>query len=178
MHRRYIFGVVGVAATLFFADVAIPQDTTNPSARDKRFLRSVVEGGNAEIVLGELAMKKSNSEDVRQFGKKIIEDQTHLCDLMRDVAKNEHIRPPKGTNEKDKALEAKLKRLSGPPFDKAYIAATVKDQRLDLDEFNREANEGNDTAIKQAASQGALVIGEQLERAKQIASSHKVEPGP
>lgn len=141
-------------------------------------MRSVVEGENAAIVLGQLALKKSDSEDVKLFGQKTIENQMQLGDLMRDVAKKEHIHPPAGTSAKDKALEAKLKKLSGPHFDKVYLAATVKDHRQDLEEFNREANSGNDTTIKRAASEGALVIGEQLEQAKQIARIHDVQPGP
>jgi len=172
MLRKHIFPVIGFAAALFFVQALSPQDTTDPSARDRKFVRSVLEGGNAEVALGKLAVQKSSSQDVKQLGQKMMADHAQLTEQMRDVAKKEHIRAHVGTASKDKAVEARLKRLSGATFDRAYLAATVKDQRQDLDEFNREANDGNDTAIKRAASRGALVIGEQLEQAKQTARNH------
>lgn len=179
MLRTHIFReVVIVAVSVFVAVATIARDTTSPNARDKKFVRSAMEWGNAQIAFAHLAIKKSGSEDVKQFGQKMIDDHAHLADQIPDVAKKEHIHPSEGTNSKDKTTEAKLKKLSGGLFDKAYIEVTVKDHRQDLDEFNREANTGNDTAIKRAASQGALVIGEQLEQAKQIARSHNAEPGP
>jgi putative membrane protein len=78
---------------------------------------------------------------------------------------------------KDRALEAKLKALSGDAFDKAYIQAMVQDHREDLAEFKKEANSGNDTTIKDCASQGAEVIGEHFKMAEQIAQSHHIAPG-
>jgi putative membrane protein len=152
------------------------QNTTNPSQNDKNFVRSALEGGNAEVALGKLAAQKGNSEDVKQFGQKMVQDHTQFSHEMRDVAQKEGIRPPDGTGTKDKALEAKLKTLSGHAFDSAYIGAMVKDHRQDLDAFNKEANKGNDTAIKDAASRGALLIGEHLKLAEQLARSHNLPP--
>lgn len=164
--------VLSFASTLFCG----AQNTTSPSQNDKNFVRSALEGGNAEVALGQLAAQKGSSEDVKQFGQKMVDDHTRLGDQMRDVAQKEGIRPPDGTSTKDKALEVKLKTLSGPAFDKAYIGAMLKDHRHDLDAFNREANKGNDTAIKEAASRGALLIGEHLKLVEQLAYSHNLQP--
>lgn len=153
------------------------QNTTSPSARDKKFIRLTLEDGNAEVAMGLLAVEKASSEDVKQFGQKIIEDRTHLADQMRDVAEKEHLHAPRKIDPKDKTLEEKLRKLSGASFDKTYIAAAVRDERRDLDEFNQEANHGNDTAIKAAAGSGALSIGGQLQAAERIARSHNVKTG-
>ncbi|HEY2472252.1 MAG TPA: DUF4142 domain-containing protein [Terracidiphilus sp.] len=164
------------AALLCSSWAARAQNTTSPSQNDKNFMRSALEGVSAEIALGQLAVKKGSSEDVKQFGQKMIDDHGRLGEQMRDVAQKEGIRPPAGTTAKGKALEGKLRTLSGPAFDKAYIGAMVKDHRVDLDSFNNEANKGNDTAIKDAASRGALLIGEHLKLAEQLARSHNLDP--
>jgi putative membrane protein len=164
--------VMSIASGLFCK----AQNTTSPSQNDKNFVRSALEGGNAEVALGQLAVQRGSSEDVKEFGQKMIEDRGRLVDQMRDVAEKEGIRPPDGKATKDKALEAKLKTLSGQAFDKAYIGAMLKDHRQDLDAFNKEANKGNDTAIKDAASRGALLIGEHLKLAKELARSHNLQP--
>jgi putative membrane protein len=94
---------------------------------------------------------------------------------MRTVADKEGIRVRSGTMGKDKGLEKKLKSLSGESFDKSYIAAMVKDHREDLSAFKREANAGNDTAIKDEARQGTRVIEQHLRLAEEMARNHKVQ---
>ena len=160
MIRQHSFLIVMCfAVTVWcFSGSSRGQNTTTPSRNDKKFVQSALEGGNAEVALGQLAAEKGSSEDVRQFGQKMVDDHKKLGDQMQDVAETEGIRPPEGTSARDKALEAKLKMLSGPSFDKAYIAAMVKEHQQDLDAFNREANKGNDTAIKDAASRGAINV--------------------
>lgn len=175
-HESFLI-VMSIAAMLFCCRAGWAQNTTNPSQNDKNFMRSAVKGGNAEVALGHLAAQKGSSEDVRQFGEKMVADHQRLADQIRDVARAEGIEPPSGTGGKDKALEAKLKTLSGPEFDKAYLGAMVKDHRADLDAFNKEANRGNDTAIKDAASRGAALIGEHLKLAEELAQAHNVQPG-
>lgn len=173
--KRVVLMVSFVAIMLLTCAVTMAQNTTSPSARDKKFMRNVLEDENAEVAMGQLAVQKGSSEDVRQFGQKMIDDRTHLGDHLRDVAEKEHLHLSRRTDPKDKGFENKLKKLSGAFFDRTYIAAAVSDQRRDLDEFNREANHGNDTAIKEAASSGALFIGGKLQAAEQIARSHNVK---
>lgn len=164
-------------AALLCGLVASAQNTTDPSASDKRFVHLALEGGNAEVQLGELAARKGNSQDVKQFGQKMVDDHSKMGDQMKQVAQKEGITPASGIPTKDKALVTKLKTLSGESFDKAYIAAMVKDHREDLAHFKKEASAGNDTAIKDAASQGAQVISEHLQMAEQLARDHHVQLG-
>lgn len=153
------------------------QNTTSASSSDKKFVHSALEGGNAEVKLGQLAAQKGNSEDVKQFGQKMVDDHTKLGEQMKQIAQQQGIEVPDGVPAKDKALETKLNSLSGEEFDKAYIKAMVKDHQKDLSEFKKEANSGNDTSIKDAASQGAQVISEHLQMAQQMAQKHNVQVG-
>lgn len=159
------------------AQAANAQNTTSPSASDKKFVRAAVEDGNAEVDMGKLAAQKGSSEDVKQFARKIVDDHTKLDEQMCKVARDEGIRAPNGTTGKDKALEKKLKALSGESFDKAYIEAMVRAHRGDLARFKREADAGNDTAIKEAASQATTAIDEQLKLAEEMARKHNILVG-
>ena len=116
---------------------AVAQNTTSASTSDNKFVLSALEGGNAEVELGQLAAQKGSSQDVKQFGQKMVDDHTKLGDQMKRVAEKEGINPPNTIPPKDRALEAKLKSLSGDAFDTAYIKAMVKDHRHDLSEFNK-----------------------------------------
>lgn len=161
-------------AVLVCGQLGFSQNTTSASSSDKKFVRSALEGGNAEVKLGQLAAQKGSSDDVKQFGQKMVDDHTKLGDQMKQIAEQQGINVPDGVPAKDKALEAKLNSLSGDAFDKAYIKAMVQDHKKDLSEFKKEASSGNDTSIKDAASQGAQVISEHLQMAQQMAQKHNV----
>lgn len=174
LHNRVLLMMSVAATVLSLSPTVSAQNTTSPSQRDRKFVRSALEGENAEVALGHLAVQKADSADIKQFGQKIIDDQTTLGDQIRKVARKEGVVAPPGATSKNKGREAKLKVLSGPAFDKAYIEAVEKDQRACLDEFNAEANRGNDTEIKDAASQGALLIGENLKLAEAMSRNHNL----
>lgn len=142
------------------------------SAADKRFVSEALKGGMAEVKLGQLASEKGNSADVKEFGKKMVEDHTKLGDQMKSVAGDIGVTPPTELAAKDDALEAKLKALSGNAFDKAYISAMVKDHEDDLADFNKEIANGSSLAVKDAAGKGKAVITMHLHMIQKLAQSH------
>ncbi len=144
---------------------------------DRAFVRKALEGGNAEVQLGQLAQQKSQSDDVKQFAQKMVDDHTQLGNQMKPIAQQLGVSEPKGTSKKDKELQAKLESLSGQQFDEAYIKAMVKDHKQDLREFKDEAQTTQDPNLKQAAQQGAGVISQHLQMIEQIAQSHNVTTG-
>src|SRR5258708_22471067 len=88
---------------------------------DQTFVRKALEGGAAEVQLGQLAQQKSQSEDVKQFGQKMVEDHTRLGDQMKPIAQQLGVKEPNGPSKNDKQLMAKLEGVSGQQFDQAYI---------------------------------------------------------
>jgi putative membrane protein len=144
---------------------------------DQSFVKKALEGGTAEVQLGQLAQQKSQSEDVKQFGQKMVEDHTRLGDQMKPIAQQLGVKEPNGPSKKDKQLMAKLEGLSGQQFDQAYIQAMVKDHEKDLKEFQNEAQNGHDPNVKQAAQEGAGVISQHLQMIQQIAQTHNVAVG-
>jgi putative membrane protein len=175
--NRYFLSTCALSAVVLLCPLAFSQNTTTASASDKKFVHSALEGGNAEVKLGQLAAQKGNSEDVKQFGQKMVDDHTKMGEQMKQVAQQEGINVPDGIPAKAKALETKLNSLSGDAFDKAYIKAMVQDHRKDLSEFKKEASSGNDTSIKDAANQGSQIISQHLQMAEQIAQKHNVQTG-
>lgn len=140
--------------------------------QDKDFVHEALEGGMAEVQMGQLAAQKGSSDDVKQFGQKMVQDHTQMTDQMKQVAQQLGVSEPKGLSKKDKAEVAKLSSLSGAEFDKAYIAAMVKDHKKDLSDFRAEAQNTQNPAVKQVAEQGAQVIDQHLQMAEQLAKAH------
>lgn len=147
---------------------------TQQNMSDQAFVSKALQGGNAEVQLGQLAQQKSQSNDVKNFGQKMVQDHTQMGEQMQPIAQQLGVKEPKGLSKKDKQLVAKLQGLNGQQFDDAYIQAMVKDHKQDLKDFKQEADMTQNPNLKQAAQQGSQVISQHLEMIQQIAQSHNV----
>jgi putative membrane protein len=147
------------------------------SMQDKAFVRKAEEGNMAEVKLGKLAQEKSNSEDIKQFGAKMVEDHTQLSNQMKPIAQEMGVTSPSELSKKDQQTVSKLENLSGAAFDKAYIKNMMKDHKKDLSEFRDTAQRTQNSQLKQAAQQGAQVIDQHLQMIDQIAKNHNMKGG-
>jgi len=147
-------------------------NTASPT--DQAFVQTVMESDAAEVQLGQLAQQKSQSDDVKQFGQKMVENRTRLNDQLKPIADKLDIREPKEPSKKDRQLIAKMEALSGPQFDEEYIKAVVKDQRQDVKAFKSASESAQDPNLQQAAKQDSTVIASHLQAIEQIAQTHNV----
>lgn len=153
------------------------QSSAMHSMQDKAFVRKAEEGSMAEVQLGKLAQEKSNSEDIKQFGAKMVEDHTQLSNQIKPIAQQMGVSSPTELSKKDKETVSKLENLSGAEFDKAYIKDMMKDHKKDLSEFKGTAQRTQNTQLKEAAQQGAQVIDQHLQMIQEIAKNHNMKTG-
>ena len=135
---------------------------------DQAFAKDAARGGLAEIKLGKLALDNGSSEAVKNFGTRMVAEHTKAGDQLKEAAAQEHITLPTDLAAKDQGTYDRLSKLSGADFDRAYAQDMVKDHHQDLRAFQREANRGNDAAIRGFASQTIPMIQQHLEQAKEI----------
>jgi putative membrane protein len=128
--------------------------------KDKMFLRKAAQGGLAEVKLGQLAIQKGSSEDVKSFGQKMVDDHTKLNSDMAPIADSMGVRIPKDLSKDDQAEYDKLSALSGNDFDMEYLSFMVKDHHKDLRDFRQEAASTTDPTLQAAVADGTKVIHE------------------
>jgi putative membrane protein len=119
---------------------------------DKKFAAQAALGGMTEVQLGQLAADKASSDDVKQFGQKMVTDHTKANEDLKTVASQQKIDLPTSLDSKHQGTIDKLTKLSGADFDKAYVKEMVKDHDTDVKEFQKEAQNGQDTAVRDFAS--------------------------
>jgi putative membrane protein len=141
----------------------------NATVSDRTFMKKAAEGGKAEVELGKLAQEKAASPDVKQFGERMVSDHTKAADQLKQVAEKEGVTLPDKLNAKDAATKARLEKLSGEAFDRAYMRDMVKDHTQDVAEFRNEAKNGKDPNVKDFASQTVPTLEDHLKEAKSIA---------
>ena len=152
--------------------------TSSQDFSERAFISQAMQGGMAEVQLGQLAQQKSQSQDVKQFAAKMVNDHGQMGEKwLKPVAQQMGISEPSKPSKKDKKEMDKLQSLSGQDFDREYITMMVKDHQKDLKEFQEQATSAQDPAVKQIADKGSQVIQQHLQIIEQIAKAHNIDVG-
>jgi putative membrane protein len=152
--------------------------TSSQDFSERAFITKAMEGGMAEVQLGQLAQQKSQSNDVKQFAAKMVNDHGQMGEKwLKPVAQQMGITEPSGPSKKDKKELEKMQGLSAQDFDREYITMMVKDHQKDLKEFQSEAQTAQNPTVKQIADKGSQVIQQHLQIIQQIAKAHNVDVG-
>jgi putative membrane protein len=145
--------------------------TSMKPVSDKAFARKAAEGGMAEVKLGQLAQDKGQSEAVKDFGKRMVQDHSQANDQLKQAVSSKNIALPEQLSAKDQATYDQLSKLDGAAFDRAYARDMVEDHRMDIAEFKQEAANGKDESIKGFASQTLPTLEDHLKLARQMMQS-------
>lgn len=145
MKSNRILALGFAAAMVFSASAALAQDKTAADRGSQKFIKNAIEGGIAEIDLGNLAQQKGKSDAVKQYGAMLVRDHGAANDKAKQVASQLGVEPPTGSGVTAKATYLKLKVLSGDMFDRSFARSMVSDHQADIKEFQKEAAK-NDAA--------------------------------
>ena len=160
----------------------VPQPQEYPSTAptgqnfaDRGFVAKAIEGNASQVQLGQLAERKSQSDDVKQLAQKLVSEHAQMNDKwFKPVGRQLGVSEPAGPSKKDKKIMEKLESLSGSEFDNQYLAMILKDHKQDLKQFQNEAKFAQDPNVKQIAEQAANVISQHLQMVEQVAKNHDV----
>ena len=156
-----------IAATLLLATPALAQNAR--SSQD--FLKQAIMDDNAEVALGQLAATRGKSKEVRDFGKMLAEDHQKAGAEARKVAAEVKVTPPTDMPQEAKEEKAKLEKLSGAEFDKAFITFMIPDHEKAIGMFSEQATNGDDNRVKGLATKQLPGLKKHLDMAKKLASS-------
>lgn len=165
--------------------------TGSLSAADRKFVMEAAHGGMMEVELGRLATQKAMSDDVKQFGQRMVDDHGKANDELMQLASSKgitinHSMASTDTGSADSKMTAtstmsgddakmmkkhhemvnKMSALSGAEFDRKYMDDMVKDHEKDVAAFERESTSGSDPDIKAWAAKTLPTLREHLRMAR------------
>jgi len=144
------------------------------SASDKAFMKKAAQGGLEEVEIGQMVASKAQSNDVKQFAQRMVEDHTKANDQLKSLAQQKGVTLPTQMDAKGQALKSRLEKLSGDQLDKAYMKAMVQDHTKDVQEFKTASQTAKDSDVKSFASNTLPTLQSHLQQAKQVASKEGV----
>jgi putative membrane protein len=139
---------------------------TSSGSEDIEFVLDAANGGLAEVELGKLAAQRAQSDEVKKFAQRMVDDHMKANEQLKKIADSKSIKLPTDVEGKDKALMQRLEKLNGAAFDRSYMNAMVNDHVKDVSEFKREANAGRDPQVKSFAESTLPTLEEHLQQAK------------
>jgi putative membrane protein len=142
----------------------------NAPYADEKFVREAAEGGMAEVKLGQLAEEKGQSEEVKKFGQRMVQDHTKANDELKQIGSQEGINLPTDVSRTDAEKYDRLAKLSGPEFDRMYAQEMVKDHEKDVTEFKKASTAAQKPSLKQFAQRTLPTLESHLQEAKQMSA--------
>ena len=139
---------------------------TAVSAADQEFMQAAAQGGMTEVKLGELVAQKGLRADVKEFGQMMVKDHSAINADLKTLAAQKEVPLPDSLDAKHQRMVDKLAALTGSTFDEAYIAAMVKDHKMDAKEFKAESASTTDADIKSFVDKSLPVVQMHLEHIK------------
>ena len=147
-----------------------------PNQQDRLFVQEAAIGGMAEVDSGKMAEQKGQSSAVKDFGRRMVEDHSKANDRLSALAKAASVPLPGDLDPEHQTMRAELEKLSGAPFDRAYIEGQVQDHQKTVQLLEWEIGSGQDAELKQFASETLPIVLQHLQLAQSVAAQLAAGP--
>jgi putative membrane protein len=145
------------------------------SASDYKFAREAAGGGMLEVNLGNMAAANSKNSAVQQFGLRMAKDHGKAGQDLEQIVSRKGASLPSQLPAKQQKEVDHLAKLSGPEFDKAYMALMVHCHKSDEKAFKRASENVQDPDLRAFAATTLTIVQEHLKMAEDLDESTKHE---
>jgi putative membrane protein len=125
--------------------------TVSVSPKDMMFFRMAAIGGMTEVEAGKLAAFQGSSQDVKNFGQRMVDDHTKADDQLKMLAVKKNVTLPTTPDAKHRAMLDQLKDKQGIAFDTTFIA-DMKIGHTNAISLFTEGSKSKDPDVAQFAS--------------------------
>jgi|tagenome__1003787_1003787.scaffolds.fasta_scaffold20894556_1 predicted outer membrane protein len=141
------------------------------------FLPKAAAGNRFEIVTGQLAQQRAQSDAVKALGAMFVTDHTAALQQVTQVAATLGISLPAGLDPMQQAIVERLQTLTGAEFDAAWIQAQIPAHRMALRLHLRAAIRGENDAVRMLGQNALPVITKHLAELLDIAGNARYHHG-
>lgn len=188
MHKEKRFTALlgaGTAALLLavspvHAQLGNPADNAKATAgakvgeNDIEMMEDIAHANLAEIETGKMALKKGQSDAVKKFAQKMIDDHTKAQKELQQIASAKGVKLPTETDVQHKTIATALEGMSGETFDSQYIQRVgVGDHERTHELLKKVSTDAKDPQLKAYAAKTIKVVDSHLSMAKKMEGSEK-----
>lgn len=125
---------------------------------DLAFIKSASSLALVQIIIAEMTMRKSSSDNFRKYATKMLTDYKRAKDDLEKLAKAHGVPITTELDHFQTLLVEGLEKWTGLQFEKQYILSQQSELNRIGDVYRNYARTGNDQNLKQYAANLSLVI--------------------
>jgi putative membrane protein len=145
--------------------VPAPHET---NVQDRLFVRLMAAGGAAEIEFARVAEGKAQSDAVKGFARRMVQDHSEANRRLEQLAGQTNIPLPAEPNPDHKNMRAQLDDATGKAFDLTYMQGQVIDHQKAAILLQWEIGQGQDAELQRYAAAILPIVLGHLETAKSV----------
>lgn len=134
---------------------------------DTAFVGEAMQGDNAEVAIGRLAVAQGASQSVKNFGKMLVDDHGAHKEKLKALALTAGLPVTDDPSAEGKSNLEKLQALRGDAFDKQFKTMMVEDHTKDIAKYEKQA-ESNDSETAALAKETLPTLRKHLEAANAL----------
>ena len=127
-------------------------NSTRISAVDEQFVIKAAQGGMAEVELSQLALQRANSNQVKQYAQRMVQDHTQANARLSQLAVQKGVILPTSMDAQHQTIRRQLDQMPGRRFDQAYMRVMESDHAKTVALFQDQAQRGQDAELKTFAT--------------------------
>ncbi|MCC9135952.1 DUF4142 domain-containing protein [Pontibacter silvestris] len=121
-----------------------------------------------EIQTGQMAVDKSETSMVVDFGQMIVDDHMQTNTLLSTLADEKNITMPTALTEEKRAIRDRLAGKDGVEFDKDFADSQVQAHEEAVELYERATNELDDDELRAFAETGLPILQQHLQEARDL----------
>ena len=135
---------------------------------DQQFLDFAAQTDMVEANLGQLAGTAASAQPIKDYAQMLVTDHTADYKQLADIAKQANLNLPSAIDEEHNKMIGPFQKLKDAAFDKKYAAEMVAGHTKAIAMYKKEAEDGQNSALKSYAQQALTVLQKHLDGAKDL----------
>jgi putative membrane protein len=147
--------------------------TGKAASGDQKMMRDIAYSNISEVAAGKLALERSQSDDVKSYAQKMIDDHTKAQQELQTLADGKGVKLPAEPDAKHKAMAKMLSSLKGDAFDKRYLKqGGLNDHENTHKLLERVQAKAKDADLQAYAAKTIAAVDQHLTLAEETAGKH------
>jgi len=172
-HNRNKTALAIAFASLGIAVGAVAASPGKLDSSDRKFIEKAAMDGMAEVELGRIAASRAQNDQVRQFGQRMVTDNSKANDELKQLTSSKGIDLPSSVDRKHRKELDEMQKKDASKFDHEYMEQMVKEHKKDVSEFEKQSKKAKDSDVQGFASKTLPTLKEHLALAQQVESAVK-----
>lgn len=151
-------------------EAATPDETKSMQSMksEQRFMVEAYMGNLAEVAFGQLAQQKGQSQGVKDFGQRLIDDHSKANETVAKYLDDQQVQRPIHVPQAALKTFTKLSEASAENFDKLFAKELTKEHDNDIAKYQEFQKQAKQDAVKSYIQATLPVLKEHRQIAKDL----------